>query len=302
MRQFPTLPTNKYDWLSVAWEPIALSGERVTVFIVINEVGKETSPQTHRCVTLQQAKCLLGENSSSIISLLDFAESFLAEQLKDAVQFEDIRGLSGFSVGRRGYLYARSISEATTVAVREASLFGSAALANFSENLLLKIDEQSENINSQSEDKFFQLVYKNVLAQRPNFESKFRKTFKFTDSARGTKIDFAGNNLVANLHRLKPGRTLSQQVKFGKQKLLDLSNLRLWLAENNALIEHELHHNFELLTHRPHSDSVDYSSSEIKQVNEAVEELVYSADHHELLVREFINADDAAMRIIAAEN
>jgi hypothetical protein len=301
MREFPSLPNSLFEWFSVAWEPIALSEERLIAFVVVTERGTSTRPHIHRCITDRQVRCLFGEGSGNVSALLEFAQSLLTEQLSISGDLEANFGFSGFSLGRKGFLNANNQLEAVRVAICEASLFGTTALTEFADRVLQATEEQTEHINAVSEDRFFQMVQKLVTEQSPQLHKQFHKSFKLTENARDTKIDFAGSRLFANLHRLKPGRTLTQQLKYGKQKLLDLSSLRLWLDDQKLRITGETHTEFELLTHRPKEESIDYSLAEIKQVNEAVEELTYAADHHDLRLRLYDSPDAAAKRILEAE-
>lgn len=301
MRQFPKLPATKFDWFSIVWEPISQSGERIAAFVVVRENGAETLPKLHRCISRKHARCLLGDAFENMDALLEFSESLILEQLKAPANFGQGLAVGGFTIGRTGIVHAQSIAEAGRIAIREASLFGSAAMGTFSDEVIEVLQEQVDSIDQLSEDRFFHLVHKLVVEQSPTLDGKFRRSFKLTDNARGTRLDFAGEKLVANLHRLKPGRTLTQQVKFGKQKLLDLSSVRLWLEEQKSLVENEFHREFELLTHRPDTESIDFTAAEIRQVNEAVEELTYAADHHELRIRLYANVKGAADRILEVE-
>lgn len=301
MREFPSLPTSLFEWFSVAWEPIALSEERIIAFIVVTEQGSNTRPHIHRCITDRQARCLFGEGAANISALLEFAQSLLTEQLNISNSIGADFGFSGFSLGRKGFLNANNQLEAARVAICEASLFGTTALTELADRVLRVPEEQAENISIISEDRFFQMVHKLVTKQAPQLHNKFQQSFKLTENARNTRIDFAGTKLFANLHRLKPGRTLTQQLKYGKQKLLDLSILRLWLDDQKKQITGDAHTEFELLTHRPKEESVDFSMAEIQQVNEAVEELTYAADHHDLRLRLYNSPDATAMRILEVE-
>jgi hypothetical protein len=206
---------------------------------------------------------------------------------------------SGFSVLQGGSVFASSLLEASHAAIRQVSVFGSSSMSDFSETLLAAVEEQVELAEQQTEDRFFHLVHRQVVERLPSLEPMFRRSFKLTATARATRIDFAGRKLMANLHRLKPGRSLTQQLKYGKQKLLDLSSLRLWLQEQ-AITEPPTH-NFELIAHRPMEQSVDYSDAELRQVGEAAEELTYAADHHELRLQLVSNAQEAAHRIFDLE-
>lgn len=302
MRSFPQLPSTHFEWVSLQWEPIAISGERLTAFVIVRCTNADSQTRVHSCITPKQTRCIFGENSKSITEILHFAESLLAEDLDNQILAELKLGFSGFHVGRMGSIYAESIAEATQIAVRESSLFGSASMLNFSSELVAIAEEQIESSVKQQEDRFYQLVHQLVTSNSPFLEQRFRKSFRLADNARGTRLDYAGNNLFANLHRLKPGRTLSQQIKIGKQKLLDLSSIRLWIADQNREIGDRNVQNFEMLTHRPTVPDIDHSENEIRQVNEAVEELTYAADHHELRLHCYDNFQLAANRILELEN
>jgi hypothetical protein len=301
MRQFPTLSATEFEWFSIGWEPIAMSGERIAAFIAIREKNSASPPQIHRCIAMKQAQCMLGENYSQATDFLDFAEQLIATQLKDSPKFAASVEISGFSICRTGSVFSSSLADAVRIAIREASLLGSATLANFVDQLIVPPDTAWLEKNSSSEDRFFQMVQRNVIAEAPHLGNRFRQSYKLAANARGTRLDFAGRRLFANLHRLKPGRTLGQQVNIGKQKLLDLSSVRLWLKEQNDFASNELVFDFELLTHRPESEGIDYTEADIRLTHEAVEELTYAADHHELRIRQYGEIDGAVQRILEAE-
>lgn len=301
MRTFPSLPETQFDWFSVAWEPIALSGERLVAFLVIYESGNTTVCRIHKCVSDRQIHCLFGHDVEKISALFEFVKSLLSSQGSALNCFDSDFGIPGFSIGRKGFVFANSQTEALRIATREGSLFGSTALAEFTDSVFQVASFEETQVGPLLGDRFFQMVQQLVVQKSPQLSGKFQQSFKLTENARGTKIDFAGDKLFANLHRLKPGKSLTQQIKYGKQKLLDLSSLRLWLSDQKIAAAGAHHQDFELLTHRPVTESIDYSLPQIRQVNEAVEELTYIADHHELRLRLFTNEETAAGRIIEAE-
>jgi hypothetical protein len=301
MRTFPALAAEIFDWFSIGWEPIAMSGERICAFVVVTRRGAPSEYAVHRCITPKQLRCLIGEVADNALALLDFAEATLTEYMR--IPNKDMTPsvpFSGFVDLQRGSVFAGSLLEASHAAVRQASLLGSGSMIEFSESLLAAVEEQVEIAEQQTEDRFYQLVHRQVIERLPKLEAMFRRSFRLTDTARPTRIDFAGRTLVANLHRLKPGRSLTQQLKYGKQKLLDLSSLRLWLQEQ--AITEPPSQEFELIAHRPVDDAADYSSTDIKQVSEAVDELTYAADHHKLRLRLVSDVQEAANRILEVES
>jgi hypothetical protein len=240
----------------------------------------------------------LGEQG---VALLDFAEAAAHEFMRRVDRTEGMPAVfSGFAMLQSGNLFANSMLEASHGAIRQASVLASASMSEFGETLVAIVEQQVEQAEQQTEDRFYQLVHRQVVERLPLLEPMFRRSFRVTDTARPTRIDFAGKRLIANLHRLRPGRSLTQQIKYGKQKLLDLSSLRLWLQEQS--ITEEASQEFELIAHRPMEDSVDHSDADIRQVFEAVEELTYAADHHELRLRLVSSVPDAARRIVESES
>jgi len=303
MRIFPTLPKFKYEWASLNWEPVAGSGERITAFIVVRNVKNIEQVQIFSCFSPQQMQCLFGENSSRILELLEFVKSLLLPMTSQPKLANLNIGLSGFFLGSQGYVFADTIYQATQTSVRESSLFGNAVLAKFSETIVhtetpVLINEPPTHVTSV----FLQNVIKEVIIKNPNLKSYFSVRRQFAESARPTTIDFLGKRLIANLQRLKPGRTLNQDVKLGKQRLWDLSTSRHWFEEKKKTLPDESDRDFELITLTQNYDDNKYTKNDLREAKYALSALEIAAKYHQLKIYQVNTETIAAERILTMEN
>ena len=189
MRTFPSLPETQFEWFSIAWEPIALSGERLVAFLVIQENGNATTRRIHKCVSDRQIHCLFGHDVEKISALLEFVQSLLSDQISTLNSFDSDFGIPGFSIGRRGFVFANSQADAVRVATREGSLFGSTAMAEFTDTIFQVPQLEESQVGIFLGDRFFQMVHQLVVEKSPQLGGKFQQSFKLTENARGTKID-----------------------------------------------------------------------------------------------------------------
>jgi hypothetical protein len=160
-----------------------------------------------------------------------------------------------------------------------------------------QILDDSEEARGVEEDPWPKQVRQAVVARAPRLSGWFARRVRLVAQGEGTKFDFLGQCIAAQLGRLIPGSTMGEQVRRAKAKLFDLETLR----DSPDVYMLERPRDYELLLYRPRDDDPAYSPSSIERLHEALAGLEEAGDRQELRVRPVFDADKAAERIVEAE-
>ncbi len=291
-RKFPALPAFQANWAPIYLEPIAGSGERITV--AITAIGSDGEFRVHPTLREDALRCFLGDHASSLLSICHLCTQNLERYLGERLPLNEWKPpLGGFSLGEMQKTNAPDITAAVRMAIAD-----SAFLCALPDQLGIELEAQIAASEADN-DRWPSQVQTAVSHKVPALVQYFGRRFQVASQARQTPIDFVGQKLVVNLARLLPGRGLAQHIRTAKVKLWDLDAVRT-MAEAPSLFQGGLPQ-FELLLYHPRDDDPAYSDREITGLHEALSELEEVGDRHELRVQAVFSADEAADRIIHSE-
>jgi len=133
-----------------------------------------------------------------------------------------------------------------------------------------------------------------VLQKNADIPGRFNYELKRHDGI-STRLGYVGSRIVANFDALVPGANLSRKRQHAKARLLDLQIVRDFDSHMFGARA------YELMLWLPTIESVEYSDKMIGASNSAFAELEEFGGKHDIKVRGFNRADEAAEIILHAE-
>lgn len=291
MLTFPERNENiRAEWMPVYIEPMVGSGERICIGVATaNDAGFLVVP----VVALSRLECVYGKDSEAIL----FAADFVVNNLREALAKDGKAVLHSWGPPMEG-VYKGRIIHGAGASLEEIARTGLATCASLVERLA-EADEDAYSLPDRLSGNRLELLIKNkVLSVRPELERMFGWERKFGENIRSVTIGFVGNVIAANFGILMP-QTLSANVKDIKAKLWDLAQLRD--DSGQPLLFASSVNRFEMLVHKAQDDAPEYSDKQIRNVNEAVNELEAEADKKEIRCRSFTGYEPIADILIKAE-
>jgi hypothetical protein len=279
----PETETELALWTPIYWEPILLSGERITA--IIAAVGLEGKISIARCIRDDVLKALFPDNYYNALSLISWIAQSLEKHLVNSGSLSDWDPpLTGFHVGDTHEAFTSNIEELPRQVV---PLCSSLSVVDLASTLTSK---QSTEI---SLDRLRASIKKNVLTLMPHLEQSFSKQVFVIDGGRKPTIDFIGNKLAANFSRLGSSN-LARHVKDTKAQILDLATYK----DRNNLFKEEM---YKVLIWSP--EVLDQTESrQARLIDEAFLEIEEDGRRLGLGVASYSNPNDAARMIYRAEN
>lgn len=287
-------------WAPLMFEPVLGSGERLTVAVVAALNGKV---HVKYAPALERFECLYGAGSADVLIAVHIA----IEDLKSRADSRGAEILADTDLAvHNAYLGAqRDGNGASVEEILDGALRLCSSFANWSppgSTLFLEegVDESLGKLelpgpHSSRESQLVKLVSGYVVDKAPGFERSFSRRFRTSKSGRASKIDFAGQTLVANLRPIYPGRQLASCVDRGKAGLLDLEIYR----GSSGLLQATDH---ALFLHVPTRNSrPDMTRIQKQHVDEAVEELTAIASKQDLKAVSFSQTDQIGEAILRGE-
>lgn len=279
---FSDLPTPDSElalWAPVYWEPILLSGERLTAIVVA--VGANQTISVVRCIREDVLKALFPTNYVHALSLLNWIASSLEQHLVNAGSLSEWEPpLTGFYMGE---IYQAFTSNTQDLPHQVIPLCSSLSVADLSSATNVKTAYEI------SLDRLRASIKQSVVTSSPHLKDCFGKQILIIDGARKPTIDFIGNRTAANFARLGTSN-LGRYIKDTKAQILDLVTYK----ERATLVKEDL---YALLVWRPQGLDV----KQAKQLEEAFLEIEGESNHFGLDVIPFSDPREAAQAISAAE-
>lgn len=277
-------------WSPVYIEPMLGSGERLCIAVAVID---RSTHLVVPVVALNRLECLYGSESASILIA---AEIVIADLQTTIVKYgeEAFRlwksPVEGVELGN-----VRDGAAESMEAIARAALMMSASLVE-------RICEAEEFVISSNErlssNRLEELIKEGVTRLEPKLAEMFGKQRKKANNTRSVTMGFVGNVIAANFGVLTP-QYLSANVKDIKSKLWDLANVRDDLLGNN-LIPSKVSR-FEMLFYRPFDNAPEYSTKQITNLNEAVNELESEADSKDIRCRANYTHETIIKTLIEAE-
>lgn len=287
-RMFPAVPELRASWAPVFVEPMEGSGERITIAVVaVDGLG---AFYVHPTLSLRAMNCMYGQAATVFEGVVELAIEVLQGHLATGGSLAD--WLPPFRTCHLGAVRKAVGSDLEHVALSgvalTSSLFGS------------EMAEAAKRSGDTGEvgpdvDRWLQQIRDRVRAQTPHLDARFNGEVVVKPGATPTRIGYLGERIAANFDMLVPGPNLSNKRFRAKSRLVDLQILKDqkdMFARRNA---------YELMLWIPEKDSPGYSQRQLDTAHSALSEIEAFADEHELRVRPFHRADEAAQRILEAE-
>lgn len=287
-RMFPAVPGLRASWAPLYIEPMDGSGERIAVAVVA--VDGQGAFHVHPTLSLRVINCMYGQGAAAFEGVVDFAIDVLQGHLATGGSLNDwVPPFRSCHLGNIRNAVGRDLEH---VALSGAALTSSLSGSGIAE-AAKRVDENGEV--ALDVDRWLQQIRDKVRAQTPHLDARFNGEVVVKAGASATRIGYLGERIAANFDMLVPGPNLSNKRFRAKSRLVDLQILKDQLdmfATRNA---------YELMLWIPEKDSPGYSQRQLDSAHSALSEIVAFADEHELRVRPFHRADEAAQRILAAE-
>jgi len=239
----------------------------------------------HKVIRTETIEAMYGSRAKSFIGLIDLCAKSIEEHLISGESFDTwVPPLSGIHKGKAHSERAHDSTDHLRLGTRIYSSMG----------FIPSEAEFEEEVSLVKKDRWIDLVRKELLKKAPYLDNNFSRSFNVNSKARSTVIDYVGKHYAVNLCKLDPGQNFTNHIRITKSKLWDMEALR---DSGKGMFKDQLE-NFEVIVWRPDEDSPAYSQRQITSLNQALSELMYEGDKHNLPVIPVNNQRDAACRIL----
>ncbi len=273
---FPDLPRYGFSWRSIQIEPVALSGERITLGAIVK--GDDQELLAAKLVSKTVLKKIYGREFGARIAealslCISHAENFYTA---NPLSNKWSPPLDRFYVGELHSSVAENIEEGLSRAARKSSSF----------SLSLEAEKTgSDGNNAVSAPKSWQrAIIQVVTDEREDFLGYFEKSVPVRDSGVPLTFSFLSSNYAAQFDAITEMKHLQRVLVRSQSKLWQLDRLR----DESSLFHPE---SCELLLQTPNTD-------EKSEINEFVEELNYEASRRDLGLYTTTSPVDAARHLI----
>lgn len=289
--QFPLRNESvRAQWSPIYIEPMLGSGERLCIAVaVINASSFLIVP----VVALNRLECLYGSDTASILMAAEIVIADLnaaITRLGEATWKQWQSPVEGVEFG-----VVRNGSAESMEAIARTGLMMCASLVE-------RICESEADGNIANErisgNRLEELIKDEVVLKEPRLAVMFANQRRKAPNLRPVTIGFFGNAIAANFGVLTP-QYLSSNVRDIKSKLWDLANVRDDI-ESEGLLPVKTRR-YEMLFYRPSDNSPEYSTKQINNLNEAVNELEAEADSKKIRCRPNLNYESIVETILEAE-
>lgn len=282
LSQFPPEPSVRALWAPIRLEPIAHSGERITIGVVA--VPEQGAPAVASALQPDAVKCVFGAQAEQFLAVVGLVLDDLRAHLRTGADLAQwLPPVHGASLDTAQPGAGDNIADIIRQGLRRTACF-SALLAASSDELEPEEDQV---------DRWPILVRRAVEARAPQLAGNFKKQVRLRDQARPTEIDYYSPRAAIGLGKLRPF-CLAGDVRWAKAKLMDLENLR----GRQGMFPAEHH---QILLYRPHDDDASFTVRQMTALAAAVIELESYADDHQIRVDPVYDAEQACNRILRLE-
>lgn len=216
--KLPELPTFEATWWPVWLETVPGSGECINVAVVVQPNGMEPA-QVRQIIQPATLRTMFGEAGAGMQVVVGETVLALDEQLRSGARVEQLdMPFGGQGLGRGRDCVAHDVNEIFEVATRLAGAFGRSQFG---------VVEKSPTESQRAFDEWAEKVRAQLLAneQKDQWAQAFNVRVN-TSNRRALRVGFFLNSYVAQLGVLRPGRSISADVRALKLKMFDLDVLR----------------------------------------------------------------------------
>lgn len=222
---FPEFPSFEANWTPIYFEPILLSGERITIAIVIID---NSNHQFKIFPTLREdvLDSLYGLKSKNLVNLIKHCKHSIEDHLNKNTSLNSwIPPFKGIHQGATKLGADDDIYKIAQQAIQRTSSLSSLSMAaerDYEEN-----SKQTQKITQRWQDS----VMDCVLEKKPNFENLFKVKIEIDKSKTKTQFGFLSDKSAINFGVLS-GFGHSSALNTIKARMLDLEHL----MNSNSLI------------------------------------------------------------------
>lgn len=290
LAHFAPLPDTRAQWAPIQLCPLPHSGERITVAIAVR--ADDGDYHVRPTLSAQQARCMYGMDSASILGIVDLVCESLANQLPTTALPDwvpPVRDAIFMGPVCEGY------GDSLAAIAHSGSMLASSLAVHVSQDTLEAA--QTEEAAKVDSNEWLKRVRDDTLAQRVELAPHFKQPVKLSADAPAVQIGYMGRNIAVQFGSLIPGRGLSRYRNRAKASITDLQMLR---DLDQASIMGKKQH-YELMLWLPDKNAMQYDQQQLADATGAASEMVDFGDRHELRVVPLHASTAAAKRIIAAE-
>lgn len=254
---FPEFPDFEADWIPIYFEPILLSGERITIaIVVIDYIGGFKIFPTLREEVLDS---LYGIKSKNLSNIINHCEESIREHLKSNKPFELWQPpFKGVFQGKTTPAADDSVFKVAQQAIQRCSSLSSLSMAAERD-----YDDDSKQ-NHKVSQRWQEAVIKSVLVKMPSFEDYFKVKIAIDRSKTKTQFGFLSDRTAINFGVLS-GFGHSSSLNTIKARILDLEHL----MNSNSLV---LPEKYAILIKIPSQNDVSITES----IKEKLSDTIYT--------------------------
>jgi len=280
LKHAPDLPEYQADFMAIQFEPIELSGERITIAVAAQSKSEFKVIQS---LSPELLKCMYGKKAVNIQGFITLAVESLSEHLTAGHTLSQWQSPLG-GVASTQIISSRSAKGMEGILFQAFTSFASLYQGNLVTNPIKEMlnTEDESNFENQSQ----RLITQVKECMPKPFKDRFNKKIVVHNGSE-VAIDYLGINLNACMTSLDV-RQPASAVQRTKAKLLDLEVLKEFRAKEGLNDNQK----FELL--------INLNQTEAQQ-KDIVGNLINLADTLEIMVRGYGNVTDIAEYIVQAE-
>lgn len=281
---FPDFPSYEANWIPIYFEPILLSGERITIAIVVIDIngGFKIFPTLREDVL----DSLYGIKSKNLSNIINQCEVSIREHLeKNKPLALWCPPFKGIFQGKNTPAADDSIFKIAQQAIQRCSSLSCLSMA-------AERDYEEETKHSQKIiQRWQESVIKSVLNKQPNFNKYFKVKIEIDHSKTKTQFGFLSDKSAINFGVLS-GFGHSSSLNTIKARILDLEHL----MNSNSLI---LPDNYSIIIKTPKKDDVSITENireklsdtiyTIKDIGKKSNISIYTAENSEIAANQIIN-------------
>ncbi|MFY7998471.1 MAG: hypothetical protein ACOVSW_07710 [Candidatus Kapaibacteriota bacterium] len=297
---FPLLPTFEAEWMPIYFEPITLSGERIT--LAVAALGKDGTREIRLAPREQVLKCLYGAKAKDVQEIYNWIEESLQEYLSAQNSFNGwLPPLSGISVGSVQRTFSDTIDGVIQQAIRRSASLGELAKIPVLEPQLEKI------VNVKTLQKQFNKDVKELMSVAyPQFRDYCNVSFHAGKTFKDLRSKVTSPNLLnAAFTFFHPQHyamnviyldiSMQKELAGVKSKIFNLSLLKKYSADHAEILP--MLQSCEVGFATKNSDDLSVREKQVlEDFSKSAQEI---ADHHGIATYKVLSKQQVTQRIIA---
>lgn len=257
LNMFPEFPCFEANWTPIYFEPILLSGERITIAIVIIDSHGEF--KVFPTLREEVLDSLYGIKSKNLSNIIKHCEESINTHLNNGKPFELWKPpFKGILQGKTTPAADDSVFKVAQQAIQRSSSLSSLSMAaerDYDDEL-----KQSYKVSQRWQE----AVIKDVLSKMPSFENYFKVKIAIDRSKTKTQFGFLSDRTAINFGVLS-GFGHSSSLNTIKARILDLEHL----MNSSSLI---LPEDYAIMIKTPRKDDVSITDA----IKEKLSDTIYT--------------------------